>query len=428
MKSTTGALLFLLVFIIVIQIDARTRQFILGADISWVDADLKKGQKFYDGSEQKDILEILKAHKFNCIRLRLFVDPTAKVPETSESPYSSQGYCGLEPTIAFGKKIKDAGLMFLLDFHYSDVWADPAKQYKPMSWRSLSYQDLVKKVRSYTKESLEAFKKAGALPDMVQVGNEIVGGMIWPDGSTSNMKQFAELVNAGIDGVKDVSDDIEIFIHSISNKTPATWLSNLIKAGVKVDRIDIYGLSYYEEWHGTPADLKKNLTDITKNHNVKIAVAEYAEVHEQVNDIVFNLPDEEGIGTFVWEPTKWHETLFDNGKTNSRIDLYPKLSTRYGNDTLPLKESKVANRNIGNVSQGLSNDPVWIDNSRNLHRGNGTFRGNYSIVDLQGRIIASSRTDGVIGSINAPAGSMYIICASDEKQHQIKRWLVNGIQ
>jgi arabinogalactan endo-1,4-beta-galactosidase len=75
-------------------------------------------------------------------------------------------------------------------------------------------------------------------------------------------------------------------------------------------------------------------------------VAEYAEVHEQVNDIVFNLPNEKGCGTFVWEPTRWHETLFDNGKTSSRIDLYPKLSTRYGNETLPLKKTTVSNRNI----------------------------------------------------------------------------------
>ena len=90
-----------------------------------------------------------------------------------------------------------------------------------MSWRELSYPDLVKKVRSYTRESLEAFKNAGALPDMVQIGNEIVAGMIWPDGSSSNMKQFAELVNAGIDGVKDVSEEIEIVIHSLSNKNPS---------------------------------------------------------------------------------------------------------------------------------------------------------------------------------------------------------------
>jgi arabinogalactan endo-1,4-beta-galactosidase len=425
MKNHIILLLVLIVFIAFTQIDARTRQFILGADISWVDADIKSGQKFYDGTEQKDILEILKDHKFNCIRLRLFVDPTAKVPETSESPYSTKGYCGLEPTVAFGKKIKDAGMMFLLDFHYSDVWADPGKQYKPMSWRSLSYPELVKKVRSYTKESLEAFKKAGALPDMVQVGNEIVGGMIWPDGSTSNMKQFAELVNAGIDGVKDVSDDIEIFIHSISNKTPSSWLSNLIKAGVKADRIDIYGLSYYEEWHGTPSDLKKNLTDITKNHNVKIAVAEYAEVHEQVNDIVFNLPDEEGAGTFVWEPTKWNETLFTNGKTNSKIDLYPTLSAKYGNDTLPMKESRVAISNTIAISKGSSDKPVWIDHSGILFRGNCVFKGRYSIMDLQGRIIASDRKSGAIGSLNAPAGNIYIISFLDAEKQMVQRSFIS---
>jgi arabinogalactan endo-1,4-beta-galactosidase len=80
-----------------------------------------------------------------------------------------------------------------------------------MSWRNLSYEELVEEVRTYTRESLEACEEAGVLPDIVQIGNEIVGGMIWPDGSTSNMKKFAELVNAGIDGVKDVSENIEIF-------------------------------------------------------------------------------------------------------------------------------------------------------------------------------------------------------------------------
>ena len=111
-------------------------------------------------------------------------------------------------------------MLFSLDFHYSDTWADPSKQHKPMSWRDLSYEELVEQVRTYTRESLEACEEAGVLPDMVQVGNEIVGGMIWPDGRSSNMSQFAELVNAGIDGVKDVSEEIEIVIHSISENSP----------------------------------------------------------------------------------------------------------------------------------------------------------------------------------------------------------------
>jgi len=137
------------------------------------------------------------------------------------------------------KRIKAAGMRFLLDFHYSDVWADPAKQYKPVSWGGLPFDELTAKVRSYTKETLEAFKTDGTLPDMVQVGNEIVGGMIWPDGKNANMTKFAALVNAGIDGVRDVSPDVRIMIHSISENSPSSWLKNLVNAGV--ERIDVFG-------------------------------------------------------------------------------------------------------------------------------------------------------------------------------------------
>lgn len=424
MNKTILFMLFLVYFVAISHIDARSRQFILGADISWVDADVATGQKYYDGSQQKDILQILKEHKFNSIRLRLFVDPSAYVPgEEWDNPYSTQGYCGLERTIAFAKKIKDAGMMFLLDFHYSDTWADPGKQHKPMSWRELSYQDLVKKVRSYTRESLEMFKNAGALPDMVQIGNEIVAGMIWPDGSSSNMKQFAELVNAGIDGVKDVSEEIEIVIHSLSDKTPNRWLRNLIDAGVKRERIDIFGLSYYQQYHGTTDDLKNNLTGITRDHDVKIMVAEYAEVHEQVNDIVFNLPDDKGIGTFVWEPTRWNETLFSNGKTNYRIDIYPNLWNRYGNDTLPLKENHVANRKLFSIAEQGSDGHVWIDRGGVLRNGNNVVRG-YLILDLQGRIVAADRGGGAGRLLDLPAGNVYIIRMHNAGKLDMQRGLL----
>jgi arabinogalactan endo-1,4-beta-galactosidase len=391
----------------------RNRQFILGADISWVDADIDRGQKFFDGGVQKSIFEILADHKFNLVRLRVFVDPSADVPgEQWDSPYSTQGYCGLERTIEFAKGIKGAGMLFSLDFHYSDTWADPSKQHKPMSWRGLSYAELVEQVRTYTRESIEACDEAGVLPDMVQIGNEIVGGMIWPDGSTSNMKQFAELVNAGIDGVKDVSDDIEIFIHSISDASPSSWLTNLINAGVDEDRIDIFGLSYYEEWHGTPSDLKKNLTAITENHDMPIVVAEYAEVHEQVNDIVFELPDDEGIGTIVWEPTKWHDALFSGGSTNSRIDHYPRLWEEYGNDGLPLKPPPVSTgQPFYLTGKSGSGTVVWFGQDGVLrYKGMVPEGMKFDIFNLQGRRVAEGicRNTGNVISLTAGKSSVNV--------------------
>ncbi len=319
----------------------RTTPFILGADISWIPQREAGGVRYADNGTVKDIFEILKDHQFNWIRLRLFVDPTAPVPGESESPYSPQGFCGLEETRKMALRVKQAGMKLLLDFHYSDTWADPAKQHKPVSWENLSFSQLRDKVRTYTRETLQILQADGTLPDMVQVGNEVVGGMIWPDGRSSNMYNFAALVNAGIDGVKDVSPDIKIMIHSISKDSPSNWLRNLINAGVT--RIDVFGLSYYSEWHGTPDDLQSMINTVAANHDVKIVIAEYADNHRRVNDIIFNLPDNKGLGTFVWEPADWNEALFDwrnnRRETNSRIDLYPQMSKDFGNDIISAIQS-----------------------------------------------------------------------------------------
>jgi arabinogalactan endo-1,4-beta-galactosidase len=310
--------------------------FILGADMSWIPEKESYGVKYADNGVVQDPLEVLKQHRFNYIRLRLFVDPTAKIEGESETPYSAQGFCDLPHTIAMAKRVKAAGFKLLLDFHYSDTWADPKKQYKPVSWAGLSFSQLTNKVKTYTKEALDAFKKENVVPEMVQIGNEVIGGMIWPDGKTSNMTNFAALINAGIDGVKLVDSSIQIMVHSISERSPDTWLKNLKNAGVT--RIDIFGLSYYSEWHGPPDTLAKILSDIAAHHTTKIIVVEYADNHERVNDLVFNIPGKKGLGTFVWEPTEWDESLFDwvnnRRETNARIDLFPKMSKKYGNDDI----------------------------------------------------------------------------------------------
>ena len=120
--------------------------FIVGADISAVPAAEARGIKFSDNGAQKDILQILKDHGFNYIRLRIFVEPT------NQGGYSRLGYCGLAQTIPMAKRVKDAGMGLLLDFHYSDTWADPGKQTKPLAWRELPPEQLVKTLHDYTKD------------------------------------------------------------------------------------------------------------------------------------------------------------------------------------------------------------------------------------------------------------------------------------
>ncbi|MDR0518423.1 MAG: glycosyl hydrolase 53 family protein [Fibromonadaceae bacterium] len=335
---------------------AQNEPFALGADISWIPQREAGGVKYADNGQVKDIFEILKEHKFNYIRLRLFVDPTAKIPNESESPYSTAGYCGLNSTISMAKRVKAAGMKFLLDFHYSDTWADPGKQYKPMSWQDLTtLSQLSAKVRSYTKETLETFKAQGVLPDMVQIGNETVSGMIWDVGknySPGSWSNFATLVNAGIDGVRDVDANIKIMVHTINEKNPQSWLTSLKNAGAT--RIDVIGLSYYTQWHGQPDSLQRVVTRIATAHpEVKIAVAEYSGNHRTVNDIIFNIPNNKGFGTFVWEPADWEDedkngkkygnVLFDwknnRRETNTLIDLYPQMAIDYAVSSSSVRSS-----------------------------------------------------------------------------------------
>ena len=136
------------------------KEYMIGADISWVQAAEDRGVRYSDNGVQKDILEILKDHGFNYIRLRVFVDPTKAT--TKDRPYSMQGYCDLSHTIAMAKRVKAAGMGLFIDFHYSDSWADPGKQFTPSSWANLSFDELVKKTHDYTNDRIKQFKAAGA--------------------------------------------------------------------------------------------------------------------------------------------------------------------------------------------------------------------------------------------------------------------------
>jgi len=347
----------------------RTEPFVLGADISWIPQREADGVRYAHNGQVRDILDILKEHRFNYIRLRLFVDPTRVVPEDSingltgawrASPYSRAGYCGLDSTIKFAQRVKSAGFKILLNFHYSDTWADPGKQYKPVSWRNLTTIDQVaQRVRQYTQVSLQAFKDAGVLPDMVQVGNENVHGMIhphgrtWTENSQGGWPAFARLIHAGINGVRDVDTNIVIMVHSVAdggNSSPNNWLTNLRtnlnnREANFFNKINVFGISYYPRWHGNLTTLQNHLTAIINNQNhnhIKINIVEYADHHRAVNDIVFNLPNNRGHGTFVWEPQEFDgdtsKPLFDwsninrRRETNSRIAVYPIMSRDYGND------------------------------------------------------------------------------------------------
>jgi hypothetical protein len=159
------------------------QNFAKGADISWLPQMEATGYKFYnDNGVQEDCFKILKDHGINSIRLRTWVNP---------SNSKTDGHCSKAETVAMAVRAQQWGMRVMIDFHYSDTWADPSKQVKPAAWVSHSFSQLLTDVYDYTADVMTALKTAGVTPDWVQVGNETPSGMLLPDGSTNNWPQLA---------------------------------------------------------------------------------------------------------------------------------------------------------------------------------------------------------------------------------------------
>lgn len=305
--------------------DGEARNFeyqrpLIGADISWAPSQEDRGTTFSDQGVEKDLLQILADHKFNWIRLRLFVDPTA------ENGYSRQGYCGLEQTLAMAKRVKEAGMKLLLDFHYSDTWADPGKQFTPATWKGLSDDELADKIYEYTNSVIKRFAAEDVTPEMVQIGNEIHNGFLWPQGRIKDSPEtFGALLRRASEAVRDADPNIKIMVHPAlggDNGRSVRFFDLVLSHDVV---FDVIGQSYYPEHHGTLEQLKSNLTDLAKRYRKPIVVVEYQEHRKEVNEIVRDLPDNLGWGTFIWEATspRWGGLFDRDGATNDKIDIYP---------------------------------------------------------------------------------------------------------
>ncbi len=297
----------------------------LGADISFLPELESRGVKFADDKGQRDAIRILKDHGFNYIRLRIFNNPAR------DSGYSpGKGFCDLRHTMEMAKRVKALGMGFLLDFHYSDTWADPGKQFKPAAWRGEDFPHLQQSVFDYTKMVMDSLRAQGTLPDMVQVGNEINHGMIWPDGSIRHPDSLAALVYAGIRGIKNIDPACPVMLHIAlggQNDESHFFLDKMLERQVPFDLI---GLSYYPKWHGTLADLRYNVDDLARQYGKNIIVVEYTQRKQEVNDIAFSIPGGLGKGTCIWEPLNTWERIFDkDGKANSLLYLYDELNNEF---------------------------------------------------------------------------------------------------
>lgn len=295
---------------------AYSQDFAVGADVSFLGEAEQQGVVFKDAGQPKPALQILKNHGYNWVRLRLFHTPTS-LPNN------------LQYTIAMAKQAKALGFKFLLDYHYADDWADPGKQPIPKAWQGKSHQELVQAVFEYTRDTMAAFREAGVLPDMVQIGNEITNGMLWPDGRLpANWDNFAQLVYAGINGVdagRGNGPRPRIMIHIDRGGDVRGTKAFLDKLNSYQIPYDVIGQSYYPWWHGSLNDLRKNLQFMATEYEKDVIVVETAynwkpgnylnrpapfpesaegqrEFLDELNRVVMQTPNGRGKGIFWWEP------------------------------------------------------------------------------------------------------------------------------
>ena len=235
-----------------------------------------------EGKSVNDVIAFFKQEGLNAMRVRLFVDPTRD---------SDKAVCqDLDYAKALGKRIKDAGLALLLDFHYSDTWADPAKQWTPESWKSLSDAELQTKIYEYTKDCLQQFKAIGAVPDLIQTGNEISYGMLWgtkaavgsnttnrcfTNSSSANWNRFYNLLRQAGKACREECPQAKIVLHSerVPKVDVLTDYFNRMQQNA-ID-YDVIGLSYYPAYHGSIATLESAIKTLeAKGYGKEIMVVE----------------------------------------------------------------------------------------------------------------------------------------------------------
>ena len=303
--------------------------FYKGADVGWLTEMEAAGLKFYNHLNiQQDGMQLLKELGMNSIRLRVFVNP-------------ADGWCNTADVLKKALRAKALGMKIMIDFHYSDSWADPGKQTKPAAWMAQDFATLKQSVATHTFTVLNTLKTNGIIPTWVQVGNETNNGMLWPDGRASaNMNNFAQLVNAGYDAVKSIDTSIKVIVH-ISNgydNSLFRWMFDGLKNnGAKWD---IIGMSLYPDstnWAALNNQCLANMNDMVARYDKDVMVVEigmnWADATAGnlfITDLITKVKAvKRGLGVFYWEPQSFNNwkgyTLgaFDNnGKPTSALNAF----------------------------------------------------------------------------------------------------------
>jgi arabinogalactan endo-1,4-beta-galactosidase len=287
--------------------------FAKGADVGWLHQMEATGYKFYNtNGEEEDCFNILKEHGINSIRLRAWVNP---------SDDRASGHCSTDEVIEMALRAKTMGFRLMIDLHYSDSWADPEKQKKPVAWENHSFDELLSDVYDYTLDVMNALKAKDISPEWVQVGNEIPGGMLWPEGSTENFEQLSKLLNSGYEAVKAVFNDAKVIIHLDQGDDRNRFVSFFDKHQANGGKYDVIGVSYYPYWvkkdyTETIDNLTNNLIEFVTRYDKEVMVCEIGgedtnvtNNYNMLKEVIMRvkaIPEGKGLGVFYWEPQGAH--------------------------------------------------------------------------------------------------------------------------
>ena len=305
--------------------------FVKGADVGWVTEMEGAGRKFYNSAgTEKECMQLLKDLGMNAIRLRVWVNP-------------ANGWNNTADVVAKAVRAKNLGMKLMIDFHYSDTWADPGHQTKPAVWVGQDLATLKQSIANHTTAVLNALKASGVTPTWVQVGNETNDGMLWPDGKASvNMGNFAQLVIAGYNAVKAVDASIKVIVH-VSNgydNNLFRWIFDGLKNNGA--QWDIIGMSLYpttSNWSTLNGQCLTNMNDMVSRYDKDVMVVEVGMSWDQASTCNSFLTDlitkvksvtgGRGLGVLYWEPEAYNNwqgyTLgaFDNsGKPTVALNAF----------------------------------------------------------------------------------------------------------
>jgi arabinogalactan endo-1,4-beta-galactosidase len=281
--------------------------FAKGADIGWLSQMEASGKKFYDANDNPmDCIAILKSLGINSIRLRVWVNPAA-------------GYCNKADVVAMAIRAKNVGMRVMIDFHYSDTWADPGTQTKPAAWLNLSLADLETAVYNHTYDVLSTLEASGVKPTWVQTGNEINNGLLWTTGEITGTgaggpANYAALINSGYNAVKAVDTAIKTVLHISNGYDNSLFEWNLDNLKNNGGKWDITGMSSYPSttgWQTNNTSVLANMQDMIKRYGKPVMVCETgmdvtaaATCQQMLTDMMTKTASlgANGLGLFYWEP------------------------------------------------------------------------------------------------------------------------------